>query len=200
MLLNEVKKDITYLIAIMYELSEQNNLDDEKSNIKSSSRSLTKAFKKELNVKSKKTSAIETSNLLHQIKNAYEHDDVIQDIIQIKVSNQKKLPLNIIKNNVKLELKNCKIHKNLLYVNDKFYISNDLNLRIIIIKNIHNTPLDKHANKSFIYDKLSRYYYWSRMINSITRYVKNYHIYKRSKTYREDKQGLLKPLFISDRY
>ena len=38
------------------------------------------------------------------------------------------------------------------------------------------------------------------MTDSISRYVKSYHIYKRAKSYREGKQGLLKPLPISERY
>ena len=59
-----MKKDMIYLIAILYKLNEQNNLDDEKSNIKSSSKLLIKTFKKKLNVKSKKTFVIEVSNLL----------------------------------------------------------------------------------------------------------------------------------------
>ena len=42
---------------------------------------------------------------------------------------------------------------------NKLYVSNNLTLRIIIIKNIYNTSFNKHANKLFIYNRLSRYYY-----------------------------------------
>ena len=76
-LLNEVKKNIIYLIAIIYKLNEQNNFDNEKLNIKSSSKLLIKTFKKKLNVKSTKIFIIKVSNLLRQIKNAYKHDNVI---------------------------------------------------------------------------------------------------------------------------
>ena len=65
---------------------------------------------------------------------------------------QRKLLLDIIKNNIKFELKDCKMHKNLLYINDKLYILNNLKLRIKFIKNIYNSLLNKHANRLFIYN------------------------------------------------
>ena len=72
-----MRKDIIYLIAIMYELNEQNNLDNEKSNIKSLSRFLIKIFEKKSNVELTKVFIIEISNLLRQIKSAYKHDNII---------------------------------------------------------------------------------------------------------------------------
>ena len=72
-------------------------------------------------------------------------------------------------------------------MNDRFYVSNNSNLRIKIIRNTHDTSFDKHANKSFIYNKLSRHYYYFKIINLIAHYVKSYHIYKRSKIYRKNK-------------
>ena len=81
MLLNEMRKDVIYLITIMYELNEQNDFDNKKLNIKSSSRPLIKAFKKKLNVESTKIFTIKASNLLRQIKSVYKYDNVIQNII-----------------------------------------------------------------------------------------------------------------------
>ena len=68
------------------------------------------------------------------------------------MSKERKLSLDIVKNNVKFESKNCKIHEDLLYINNKLYILNVLNFRIKIIKNIYNISFDEHANKSFIYN------------------------------------------------
>ena len=184
----------------MYKLSEQNNPNNEKSSVELSLRPLAEASKKKSNIESKEAFIAEASNLLRQIKSAYKHDDTIQNIIQAKMSRQKKLPLEIIKNNVKLELRDCKIHEDLLYVNNRLYIPDDPELRTKIIRDIHDSPPGGHAGRSSTYNQLSRHYYWSRMTDSITRYVKNCHTYKRSKIYREDKQELLKPLFIPDRY
>ena len=120
---------------------------------------MIKFFKKELNVESTKVFIIKILNLLRQIKSVYKHNDIIQDIIQTKVLNQRKLFFEIIKNNVKLELKDCRIHKDLLYVNDKLYIFNDSKLRIKIIRDIYDISFGEHADKSFIYDRLFRHYY-----------------------------------------
>ena len=53
-----------YLIAILYELNEQNDFDNEKLNVKSLSRFLIEAFKKKSSVELKKIFVIKTSNLL----------------------------------------------------------------------------------------------------------------------------------------
>ena len=82
-----MRENVIYLIAIMYELNEQNNFDDEKLNVKSLSRFLIKTFEEKSNVELTKTFVIEISDLLRQIKSVYKHDDIIQNIIQVKVLN-----------------------------------------------------------------------------------------------------------------
>ena len=143
----------------MYELNEQDSLNNKKSNIKSLLKSLIEVFRKKLNVELKKAFAVEISNLLRQIKKVYKYDDIIQNIIQIKILGERKLSLNIIKNNVKIELEDCKMHKDLLYINDKLYVFNDMKLRTKIIRDIHDFSLKDHVDKSFIYNRLFRHYY-----------------------------------------
>ena len=72
---------------------------------------------------------------------------------------RRKLPLKIIKNNIKLKLKNCEIHEDLLYINDKFYISDNSKLRIEIIRLVYDILFNKYIKRLFIYDRFSRYYY-----------------------------------------
>ena len=96
---------------------------------------------------------------MRQIKRVYEYDNIIQNIIQVKILNERKLSFDIIKNNVKIELGDCKIHENLLYINDKLYVSDDIKLRTKIIRDIHDSSLKDHVDKLFIYNRLSRYYY-----------------------------------------
>ena len=120
---------------------------------------MIKIFRKKSNIESKEVFTVEVSNLLRQIKKIYEHDNIIQNIIQIKVSGERKLSLDIIKNNFKIELKDCKMHENLLYINDKLYISDDMKLRTKIIRDIHDFPSKNHVDKLFTYNRLFRYYY-----------------------------------------
>ena len=60
-----MKENVICLIAIIYDLSEQNDFNNEKLNIKSLLRGfLIRTFKKKLNIKLIKAFIIETSNLL----------------------------------------------------------------------------------------------------------------------------------------
>ena len=200
LLLDEVEGSATYLTAILYELSEQDYPGDEESSVESSSGPLAEAFREESSVESTEASAAEASDLLRRIRDASGNDDTIQDIILAKASGHRKLPLEIIKNKVKLELGDCTIHEDLVYVNDRLYVPDDPELRTEIIRMVHDLPPGGHAGRASTYDRLSRHYYWPRMTDSVARYVKSCHTCKRSKTYREGKQGLLKPLPIPDHY
>ena len=51
------------------------------------------------------------------------------------------------------------MHENLLYINDKLYVFDDIKLRTKIIRDIHDSPSKNHVDKLFIYDRLFRYYY-----------------------------------------
>ena len=120
---------------------------------------MAKAFRKKLNIKLIKIFVIEILNLLYRIKNVYKYNNIIQNIIQIKISRQRKFSFKIIKNNIKFELRDCKIQKNLLYINNRFYILNNSKLYIKIIKNIRDSFSKKYINKLFIYDRFFYYYY-----------------------------------------
>ena len=79
--------------------------------------------------------------------------------MHFKTFNNRRLFLKIIKNNLKLKLRNYHIHDELLYVNKRLYVSNVLKLRIKIIKNIYDISLKNHVDRFFIYNRLNKHYY-----------------------------------------
>lgn len=99
-----------------------------------------------------------------------------------------------------MKLKDCEVKDDILYIESCVYISDDAELKTIIIKYIYKLRLDEYAERLFTYDRASFIYYWPGIIDSIFRYMKSCYICKRLKTYREGKQGLLKSLSIPDRY
>ena len=101
---------------------------------------------------------------------------------------------------IKIELGQCEIRDDWLYVRNRLYILYHDETRTRIIKEIHKLLLGGYAGRESIYVKVSREYYWLRMIDLISRYVKSYYIYKRLKSYRSGKHGLLNLLPIFDRY
>ena len=117
-----------------------------------------------------------------------------------KTVNQFKIPYDLIKDGVRLELSDCEIHDQMLYIGPRLYVSNHLKLKTKIIKHIHESPSGGHAGRLSTYDKVSCHYYWPKMTDIIARYVKSCHACKRSKAYREGKQGLLKSFPIPNRY
>ena len=76
----------------------------------------------------------------------------------------------------------------------------DNTLYTSIIKEVYTSLPGGHAGRSSTYDRLSRWYYWPRMTDMVARFIRSCNICKRSKSYREGKQGLLQPLPIPDRY
>ena len=135
-----------------------------------------------------------------QLREAYENDTVVQRIMAAKATGQPRIPHDLIKEGVRVELGDCEIHQQMLYVGSRLYVPNKPELKTDIIKQIHESLPGGHAGRSSTYDRVSSHYYWPRMTDTIARYVKSCHACKRSKAYREGKQGLLKPLPIPDGY
>lgn len=139
-------------------------------------------------------------NTLLRIKESYQDDEIVQRVIHAKVSQQRKIPPDLVKEGLKLEIGDCEVINGLLYIGKRLYVPDNPELRTDVIKYIHESLPGGHAGRSSTYDRVSEYYYWPRMTSTVAQYVKNCHICKRSKSYREGKQGLLKPLPIPERY
>ena len=101
---------------------------------------------------------------------------------------------------MRLEMADCHIHQDLLYINNRLFVPDVPELRTRILREIHDTPPGGHAGRASTYDRVSTHYFWPRMTDSVARYVKSCYTCKRTKAYREGKQGLLKPLPIPERY
>ena len=56
-------------------------------------------------------------------------------------------------------MNNYYLYNELLYVNNRLYILDILELRIKIIRDIYNSLLEDYINRLLIYNRLSRYYY-----------------------------------------
>ncbi len=142
------------------------------------------------------------STTMDEIRKSYTEDEIAQMVIQAKLNGLQKVPYDITKNHFKLELGDCQVLDNLLYVKTRLYVppNKDNTLYTSIIKEVYTSPPGRYAGQSSTHDRLSRWYYWPRMTDMVARFIRSCDIYKRSKSYREGKQGLLKPLSILDRY
>ena len=69
-------------------------------------------------------------------------------------------------------------------------------LRTRLIQSIHNSPLSGHPGRESTRELLAREYMWLGMTQDVRRFVRNCNTCGKSKIWREQKHGLLKPFPI----
>ena len=72
-------------------------------------------------------------------------------------------------------------------------------LRTRLIQSIHDSPLSGHPSRESTRELLAREYTWLGMTQDVRRFVRNCNTCCKSKIWREQKHGLLKPLLIPER-
>jgi transposase InsO family protein len=72
-------------------------------------------------------------------------------------------------------------------------------LRTKLIETAHTHPITRHPGRTETYTILARTYFWPDMSTDVKRYVRNCDTCGRTKAWREQKQGLLRPLPIPER-
>ncbi len=95
-------------------------------------------------------------------------------------------------------LKYFKNVKNTLFYQKKLWVSNDA-LKSDVIRETQNQFVVDHSDIRRTYEYIKRLYFWSEMKNFIEQYVRNCHICKRFKTFRNRYSNLLKSLLISNK-
>ena len=63
---------------------------------------------------------------------------------------------------------------------------------------MHDNPVAGHPGRAKNFDLMQRQYYWPRFYQFIAKYVKHCHVCARSKTSRQGKMGVLRPLPVPE--
>ena len=193
--------NVARLAFMMYELVEENVLDVEKS-IKESTSNILEAD----SVDEKSSEESDTEQFINlivimkRIKTAYFENEILQQLMNVKRIDKRKISSALYKKNIRLKLSHCKIQDDLFWVKNRMYVSTNEALQIDIIKITHESKSIDHAERSTTYNKINRHYYWFKMYVSIQQYIKTCHACKRIKHYRDAKQRLLNSLSISKNY
>jgi hypothetical protein len=125
---------------------------------------------------------------------------------RVKTTNQKNSTCVIIRDAIQnrkkffdeMLLKKFGMIENTLFFKKKLWVSEFDQLKLNIIREIHDQSISEHSDMRRTCKYLSKWYYWSQMRNSVERYIKNYHVCKRSKTSKDKYFDLLNFLLISD--
>ncbi len=96
-------------------------------------------------------------------------------------------------------LKKFEMIENTLFFKKKLWISEFDQLKLNIIREIHDQFASEHSNIRRTCKYLHKWYYWSQAKQSMKRYIRNCHICKRFKTTRDKYSKLLNSLSISNR-
>jgi hypothetical protein len=95
-------------------------------------------------------------------------------------------------------LKKFEIIENTLFFKKKLWVSKFDQLKLNIIRKIHDQSVSEHSNVRRICKYLHKWYYWSQAKQSVERYIRNCHICKRFKAIRDKYSDLLNLLLISN--
>ena len=98
-------------------------------------------------------------------------------------------------------LNSCRISNGLLMKADRLWVpeGEDKQLRMRVIKEVHDQPAVGHPGTERTLHMLRRHYYWPAMREEVEQYLRNCHVCKRAKASRDAYNGLLQPLPVPER-
>ena len=134
----------------------------------------------------------------------YQANGVLNSIIAAKRAGLRKLPADLTtKQGIKLAMGDLTIQgdrsSTRLYVKGKMYVPNEKNLRLFLLKEHHDPPIQGHPGYKAMLRKLLENWYWFEMPRDCKQYVTNCSTCRHTKAYTSKKQGLLNPLPIPNR-
>ena len=98
-----------------------------------------------------------------------------------------------------LSMAECEDNEGKLRYRKKLYVPEYTRLRLKIMDNHHSSPAAGHPGRSRTLELLSRELYWPKMHQDIDRFIRNCHIFQRSKTSWHAPFGITQPLLIPHR-
>ena len=82
----------------------------------------------------------------------------------------------------KVKLVFCTIKHEVLYFDNRVWVSDDVQLLVDFIRKSHDSLMCDHLNALRTFQIIDRYYYWFNMKIIVSQYIRNCHICRRSKT------------------
>jgi hypothetical protein len=93
-----------------------------------------------------------------------------------------------------VQLADCKIRLNRLYINEKQYVPNSTRLRAKLCQTLHDSIAAGHPGRTKMISLMYRNFWFPGLPRFVARWVRNCHTCKRIKPSREQYQGWLQPL------
>jgi hypothetical protein len=147
------------------------------------------------------------SRILQKLNDIEKENSELSLFDKVKLANQKNSTCIAIRDAIRnkkksfdeMLLKKFESLENTLFFKKKLWISEFDQLKLDIIREIHDQSASEHSDIRRICKYLHKWYYWSQTKQSVKRYIRNCHICKRFKATRDKYFDLLNFLSISDR-
>jgi hypothetical protein len=144
------------------------------------------------NISSIYVAPIDSDRTVEQIINdEYPNDNFIRQVVEQLRQGARKSKL--------ISLGECEILANRLYYRGRLVIPDHDELKIKLLRHVHDSPVGGHSGRTRTLDLLSRHYYWPKMYEHVRRFVAACHTCSRSKAWRTTYSGVLKPLPVPAR-
>jgi hypothetical protein len=137
-----------------------------------------------------------TPTLEELLTEAYNQDEVVQDMMAAKERGLRKLPQHILNKGIRLSMADINVRDHRLWVGNRLYVPDYHPLRLRLMEMNHRSRLAGHPGRKGMYRMLLRNYFWPGMKDDCTQYADNCSTCRRAKARNVKKQGLLKPLPI----
>jgi hypothetical protein len=147
------------------------------------------------------------SQIMQELNDTKETSSELSLFDRVKTTNQKDTTCIAIRNAIQnrkkffdeMLLKKFEMIEDTLFFKKKLWISEFDQLKLNIIREIHDQSVSEHFDVRRTCKYLNKWYYWSQVKQSVERYVRNCHICRRFKASRDKYSELLNSLSISNR-
>lgn len=130
-------------------------------------------------------------------KEALKQDKGYNEAIQCLKDGARKFPPHL---QLKVGTSECQLDaQGYILFRGRRWVPGSEQLRTNIIQAAHDSMLTGHPGREQTYMLVSREYFWPNMSQDIRRFVRNCDVCGRTKSWRDQRKGLLKPLPVPDR-
>lgn len=127
---------------------------------------------------------------------ASSEDPEYQEAKDTVVRGGRKFPAHL---GFKISIAECSVDgRGRMMFRNRQWVPNWEPLRTELVRIAHEDPTKGHPGREETYATLARDYFWPRMSQDVRRYIRNCGVCGRTKPWREQKHGLLKPLPVPD--
>ena len=84
-------------------------------------------------------------------KKAYENNNIVKNLIDVKAHGFWKLPTALTKKGIRLSMEDLKIENKQLYMKNRMYVLENKPLQLFLLQQYHNPPIHDHSEYKTMY-------------------------------------------------